>query len=63
MQVSVNSTSGFYIIRRTEFVEAEDQEGFVDFEAQSFGLHQRERLAVDFDEAFAGLSSTLASHL
>ena len=40
---------------RTELVNAEDQDGLVDLEAQELGLHERERLSVDFDESFAGL--------
>lgn len=39
--------------RRTEFVETEDEDGFVDFEAEDFGLDEVEGLAIDFDEAFA----------
>lgn len=42
--------------RHTEFVEAEDEEGLVDLEAQDFGLDERERLAVDADEALALLA-------
>lgn len=40
---------------RTELVNAEDQDGLVDLEAQELGLHERERLSVDFDKSFAGL--------
>lgn len=40
---------------RTEFVNAQNQDRLVDFEAQDLGLHQLERLAVHFDKSFTGL--------
>ena len=42
--------------RRTELVEAEDEQRLVDLEAEDLGLDEREGLAVDLDEAFAGLA-------
>lgn len=36
-----------------EFVKADDEERFVDLEAEDFGLSEGKRLAVDFDETFA----------
>lgn len=38
-----------------EFVEPDDEEGLVYFEAEDFGLDEVERGAVDFNEAAAGL--------
>jgi hypothetical protein len=43
--------------RRTEFVNAEDQDGLVDLEAQDLGLDEGEWLSVDLDETFTGLNS------
>ena len=40
---------------RTEFVQAKDQERFVDFESEDFRLDEGERFAVDFDKTFARL--------
>jgi hypothetical protein len=42
---------------RTELVNAEDQDGLVDLEAQDLGLDELERLSVDLDESFTGLCS------
>lgn len=41
---------------RTELVKAEDKDRLVDLESQDLGLDERERLAVDLDEALAGLA-------
>ena len=38
-----------------EFVEADDQEGFVDLESQDLGLDEVERLSVDFNESLSCL--------
>jgi hypothetical protein len=38
-----------------EFVETDDQEGFVDLESQDLGLDEVERLSVDLDESFTSL--------
>ena len=40
---------------RTEFVNAEDQDGLVDLESQDLGLDKGKRLSVDLDEALASL--------
>ena len=40
---------------RTELVEAEDQDGLVDLEAQDLGLDKGKRLSVDLDETLTGL--------
>jgi len=39
-----------------EFVEAEEEEGFVDLEAEDLGLHEGERFAVNFDKTFTGFA-------
>ena len=41
---------------RTELVEAEDEDGLVDLEAQNLGLDKAQGLAVDLDEALALLA-------
>lgn len=43
-------------VDRVEVVLAEDEDGFVNFVAQDFGLHEGQGLAVDADEALALLS-------
>lgn len=40
---------------RTELVNAEDQDGLVDLEAQDLGLYEGEGLSVDLNEALASL--------
>ena len=40
-------------ISRTELVEAEDEDGLVDLEAQDLRLNERKRLAVDLDQTLA----------
>jgi hypothetical protein len=40
---------------RTELVEAEDQDGLVDLEAEDLGLDEGKRLSVDLDETLTGL--------
>ena len=40
---------------RTELVEAEDQDGLVDLEAQDLGLDKGKRLSVDLDETLTSL--------
>lgn len=40
---------------RTELVNAEDEDGLVDLEAEDLRLDERERLSVDLDEALASL--------
>jgi len=39
-----------------EFVETNDQEGFVDLESQDLWLDEVERLSVNLDESFTGLA-------
>ena len=41
---------------RTELVETEEENGLVDLEAKDGGLDERQRLAVDLDQALAGLA-------
>jgi hypothetical protein len=41
---------------RTELVETEEENRLVDLEAKDGGLDKRQRLAVDLDEALAGLA-------
>lgn len=43
----------------TELVNAEDQNGLVDLEAEDLWLDERERLAVDLDESLSGLTIPL----
>lgn len=40
----------------TELVESEDEDRLVDLESQNLRLNERQRLAVDLDEALAGLA-------
>jgi hypothetical protein len=40
---------------RTELVEAEDQDGLVNLEAEQLGLHEAEGLSVDLNKALASL--------
>lgn len=42
--------------RRTELVESKDEDGLVDLESQDLRLNERERLAVDLDQALALLA-------
>lgn len=42
--------------RRTELVQTEEEDGLVDLEAQDRGLDEAQGLAVDLDEALAGLA-------
>lgn len=42
--------------KRTELVKAEDEHRLVDLEAEDLRLDERERLAVDLDEALALLA-------
>lgn len=42
---------------RTELVEAEDQDGLVDLEAEDLGLDEGKRLSVDLDESLTSLCS------
>jgi hypothetical protein len=44
--------------RRTELVNAEDEDGLVDLEAEDLGLDQGERLSVDLDKTFTGLENS-----
>ena len=48
---------------RTKFVEANEEDGFVDFEAQDFGFDEGEGAAVYFDDAFAAGGDVLVSCL
>lgn len=53
---SVSTTSNSDAdIDASEFVEADDQDGFVDLESQDLGLDEVERLSVDLDESLSCL--------
>lgn len=43
-------------VRHTELVKTEDEDGLVDLEAQDLRLDKRQGLAVDLDQALAGLA-------
>lgn len=45
-----------YFARRTELVEAEDEDWLVDLESEDLRLNKRERLSVDLDETLALLA-------
>ena len=47
-----NSDADIYT---SEFVETNNQEGFVNLESQDLGLDEIERLSVDLDDSFTGL--------
>lgn len=47
---------------RTELVNAEDQDGLVDLEAEDLGLDELKGLAVDLDETLTGLRYSSVSN-
>jgi hypothetical protein len=55
-KISNPSLAGPISGTRTELVQTEEEDGLVDLEAQDSGLDEAQRLAVDLDEALAGLA-------
>ena len=56
---SFSPSSSFFLhtrTARTKLVKAEDEDRLVDLESQDLRLDERQRLAVDLDEALAGLA-------